>query len=366
MYRDYTYKVEKELAIMLATVSHHLHPDIVEFIKKKNKEFKNEFKSYSHPNLKIEDFLFDGSDCLFPGLRRPVNKEKTTKKWKNNINEIDGTIFNDNTYPRHVWSFLVLNKSYSSHSWKESGLNSFELAHIFGHKIDETDLEKRAFNNFNIDQNPYSLFTSASNVVLIPKGLTKPTDKLESIKLCYYKRHIQLYGENFYNMSGFKHDMVPEWYDDIVWPDPELPKDWKFKIQNLLEYRSRHLELKYTDSVSFRSLINKVVPSNPINEGEKTADSIDLRNENSVQHTSTRFYIDEKLYVELKKNPDLNYELIVSPNKGKHPKGVYVVPNSFIIDFIEVKRNSNNWKKNKNFHQDGIPKQLRNYFNWTN
>ena len=268
MYENHTYKIEKELAIILGSVSHHLHPDIVKYIKDKNIEFKSEFKSYSHPKLNIEDFLFNGSDCLFPGLRRPVNKEKTAKKWKNNINEIDGTIFNDNTYPRHVWSFLALKKPYSSSSWKESGLNAFELAHIFSHKIDETDLEKRAFNKFNTDRNPYSLFTSVSNVVLIPKGLTKPTDKLESIKLCYYHRHIELYGENFYNMSGFKCEMVPEWYNEIVWLEPELPKEWKLKIEKLLEYRSKHLELKYQGFESDRTLNYEEKKTHSIN-GQK-------------------------------------------------------------------------------------------------
>ena len=288
MYNDYTYRVEKELAMMLASVSHHLHPEIVSYIKNKNLEFKSEFESYSHPKLNIEDFLFDGSDCLFPGLRRPVNKEKTTKKWKNNINEIDGTIFNDNTYPRHVWSFLTLNKSYSSTTWKESGLNAFELAHIFGHKIDETDLEKRVFDKFNINRNPYSLFTSASNVVLIPKGLTKPTDKLESIKLCYYRRHIELYGENFYNMSGFKNEMVPEWYNEIIWLDPILPKEWKLKIENLLDYRSKHLELKYQGFDSVR-LSNKEVVSKKINS------TADLKIGKFVQKSFKKLFDEGKL-----------------------------------------------------------------------
>ena len=131
-------------------------------------------------------------------------------------------------------SFLTLNKSFSSTTWKESGLNALVEHYIFGHKIDETDLGKRVFDKFNIDRNPYSLFTSASN------GLTKPTDKLEPIKLCYYRRHIELYGENFYNMSGFKNEMVPEWYNEITL-DPILPKEWKLKIENLLDYRSKHL-----------------------------------------------------------------------------------------------------------------------------
>ena len=261
IYGDYTYRIEKELSMMLASVTHHLHPEIVSYIKHKNLEFKSEFNTYLHPKLNIEDFLFDGSDCIFPGIRRPVNKEKSRKKWKNNINEIDGTIFNDNTYPRHLWSYLTLNKPYSSSSWKDSGLNAFELAHIFGHKKDEKDLEKKTFNKFNIDKAPYSLFTSASNVVLIPKGLTKPTDKLESIKLCYYNRHIELYGEDFYGMSNFKKKLVPEWYDEIVWVDPILPEKWELKIDNLLRFRSKHLKLKYQQFVSTNLTEKKVVLS---------------------------------------------------------------------------------------------------------
>tara|TARA_B100000035_G_C20667588_1_gene408168 strand:- start:210 stop:407 length:198 start_codon:yes stop_codon:yes gene_type:complete len=65
----------------------------------------------------------------------------------------------------------------------------------------------------------------------------------------------------------------------------------------------------------------------------------------------------------LKKSSNSYFELIVNPNKGKHPKGIYLVPNSIILDFIESKMNSYNWEKNKNFHQDGVPKQLRGYFN---
>ena len=62
---------------------------------------------------------------------------------------------------------------------EKSGLDAFELAHIFGHKIDEKTLEKQMFQIFDETKKPYSLFTSASNVVLIPKGLAKPTDKMD-------------------------------------------------------------------------------------------------------------------------------------------------------------------------------------------
>ena len=55
--------------------------------------------------------------------------------------------------------------------------------------------------------------------------------------------------------------------------------------------------------------------------------------------------------------------LNVLPNKGKHPKGYYIIPKNIIIDFILSKRQgSYNWEKNGNFHQDSIPSFLKGYF----
>lgn len=244
VFEDNSKSVEKELAMLLGRVSHHIHPKIVKLIQSKNKELLNEFKCYCHPKLNYLDFFYEGSDSTFPGVRRPINKEKVDK-WKNRINESDGTIFNDNTYPRHIWAFLTIQKSYSSKTWIESGLNAFELAHIFGHKKDEQELEKKVFEYFDNDFNPYALFTSASNVVLIPKGLTKPTDNMESIKLCFYQRHIELYGQYFKGIKGFKKELLPSWYSQIEWLDPILPINWEENIQKLIIYRNNHLRNKY-------------------------------------------------------------------------------------------------------------------------
>lgn len=246
-FQDHSKSVERELAILLGQVSHHIHPEIVNKISKANIEFEKEFESSCHPKLDMQDYFYSGSDCLFPGIRRPVNSEKEGKeKWKNNINEEDGTIFNDNTYPRHIWSLLATNKAYSSISWNESGLNAFELAHIFGHKVDERNLEKGVFKSVDENKNPYALFTSASNVVLIPKGLTKPTDKMDSIKIAFYKRHMDLYGNNLIGLENFDESKVPSWYNEIKWLEPELPNDWEQKIEKLLEYRKKHLMEKYS------------------------------------------------------------------------------------------------------------------------
>ncbi|PWH10158.1 hypothetical protein DEJ39_07630 [Bacteroidetes bacterium SCGC AAA795-G10] len=354
MFPNLTQEVEKELSFILGTVSHHIHPDIVKYLVEANISLKEDFGQYSHEKLNIHEFFFDNSDCVFPGVRRPVNKETSGSKWKNNIYK-DGTILNDNTYPRHIWSFLVNGKPYSSSNWKITGLNAFELAHIFGHKTDETGLEKMSFLNFEENKNPYSLFTSASNVVLIPKGLTKPTDKNNSIKLCYYQRHLDLFGENFFHMSGFKKELVPSWYKDIKWLDPILPLDWKKNIDLLIDYRERHLKLKYGGSPNTKiQFISK--------KDEKQKNIFSTSGDG--EHSATRFFVNEKIYQKLIDCSNSNFILKVTPNKGKHPKGIYIIPNKVIVRYIEKKRSAYNWQQNKTYHQDGIPKDLRDYFSF--
>jgi len=244
---DLSENVERELALMLGRITHYIHPKIVEVIKQDNIGYRDRFESICHEKLDASSFFYPESDCLFPGVRRPINKEKTPQ-WKNNIHEADGTILNDNTFPRHVWAFLAEDKAYSGGAagmWASSGLSRFELAHVFAHKGDERALEKRVFSRLSNQVEPYGLFTAASNVVLIPKGFAKPTDHMESIKACFYKRHIALYGNNIIGASELNEASVPEWYDDIDWLPPILPENWQQKTVNLLAYREQYLRNKY-------------------------------------------------------------------------------------------------------------------------
>jgi hypothetical protein len=130
--------------------------------------------------------------------------------------------------------------------WALSGLNKFELAHVFAHKIGERSFEREIFSSVSDTVEPYGLFTSASNVVLIPKGFAKPTDHMQTIKMCFYKRHLDLYGNNLIGLSDFRDSLLPEWYGEIKWVAPILPNDWEVRTRNLLKYRGDYLERKYT------------------------------------------------------------------------------------------------------------------------
>lgn len=112
----------------------------------------------------------------------------------------------------------------------------------------------------------------------------------------------------------------------------------------------------FTRSSDFKDQNEEFISNNSDNKELKTDNKIEIK-------TRTRFFIDENLYHELLKNPNLDFHLNVVPKKGNHPKGHYHVPNNIIISFIQSKRGARNWELHSNFHQDSIPKELRNYFN---
>ena len=156
--------------------------------------------------------------------------------------------------------------------WSASGLDNFELAHVFSHKPDERGLERMVFCDFNEDIQPYGLFTSASNIVLIPKGFAKPTDHMRNIKVCFYKRHIDLYGNNLIGLNNLKESCVPDWYNEIQWLEPQLVDGWEQKIGNLLKYRENYLKKKY-DSRNLQSIQAHQVTTTSFNSSSDIANN---------------------------------------------------------------------------------------------
>lgn len=223
----------KDLAIILAQLAYHISPEIVKYIAERNKNDYQFFEELFRNNIDIGNYLFDGSDCVFPGVRR----WDTQKGDKNKYDIKYKAIIDDNNFPRRVWCYLYNGKV---SGWKN--FEEFELAHIFAHKEVETNTEKCYFKNFDDKKSPFAQFTSAANVVLLPKGTVRPTDNSTVIKLIFYKRHIDLYGEGTLNgRSGFRYDSVPDWYSELEWNIPLKPDNWKQNIDDLLDYRNKRI-----------------------------------------------------------------------------------------------------------------------------
>jgi len=235
LYRNNIKEHEFDICSILTQLAYHMHPKVIEYIQNRNLKEYSYFKDLFNNKIEINNYLFDGSACVFPGVRRYVSGEGTRKSY----NEEYKAIIDDNTFPRHIWCFLCNGKTYNGPNWTSTGLSEFELAHIFNHKESEMDFEKTIFQDVKEDLNPYGEFTCACNVILLPKGTVRPTDNSNQIKAVFYKRYIELYGETSLNgRNGFNNNCVPEWYIKLRWNQPPLPDDWQIKIENLLVYRT--------------------------------------------------------------------------------------------------------------------------------
>ncbi len=232
------------IALTLANVAHHVHPNVVHRIQELNAAEAEEWRSILPSEIDAEEYLYPGSACVFPGVHRAVGTfGKQQKAEINKYNPRNRAIIDQNRFPRPLWTYLTSGKGFGGPVWKESGLEQFELAHIFGHKPDERSLEAEVFENFESSVRPWGLFTCASNVVLLPKGLAKPTDQLKALRLVFFKRAIELYGEDHLpGASGLRDDAIPSWYSDLEWNEPLLPEDWEVKVDRLNEYRKKRLK----------------------------------------------------------------------------------------------------------------------------
>ncbi len=232
------HEFELEICSILAKLSYHIHLEIINRIQVRNIEEYDYFRNLFLNRIEISHYLFDGSACFFPGVRRYVSGFGKRSRY----NDSYQAIIDDNTFPRHIWSFLTNGKAYSGPNWRETGLSEFELAHIFTHKESEIESEKEFFGSIQPDIHPYSDFTCACNVTLMPKGMVRPTDNSRTIKASFYMRYIELYGEeSLIGKSGFRRSLAPSWYSELEWNQPWLPSDWRKNTDGLMEYRTKRV-----------------------------------------------------------------------------------------------------------------------------
>jgi hypothetical protein len=230
---------EFEIAKILSSLCYHIHPDIINVIQLQNQKDFPFFEKIFAGRVPIACYLYPGSACVFPGVKRYVSGQGEKRKY----NESYQAIIDDNVFPRHLWSYLATGNGYSGPSWKSSGLSDFELAHVFTHKESELKVESSFFDFIEESLLPYGDFTCACNVVLLPKGCFRPTDTSLAIKSVFYKRYIDLYGEEpLKGRKKFREKMAPDWYPSLKWNEPVKPEKWETRISKLLGYRRDRIE----------------------------------------------------------------------------------------------------------------------------
>ena len=229
---------EEDICSVLSQLCFHTHPKIIGQIQEVNRVERHYFEDLFGDRIDVSEYLFDGSACVFPGVKRYVSGRGK----KRSYNPEYQAIIDDNAFPRHIWCFLESGKTYNGPNWKKTGLAEFELAHIFSHKKSELEFESKFFHRVQADLVPHGDFSCACNVILLPKGTVRPTDNSKSIKAVFYKRYIDLYGEfPLGGRSGFREDMVPPWYNNLIWNEPYLTNEWEAHTNKLMEYRRKRV-----------------------------------------------------------------------------------------------------------------------------
>lgn len=238
MYDNRISEFEESIGVILAQLAHHIHPAIVERIQKRNEEERASFESLFAGKIQTSNYLYPGSACVFPGVKRYVSNKGVKRRY----NRAFSAIIDDNVYPRHLWCYLAGGLAYSGPTWKRLNLAAFELAHVFAHKESELETEVKFFESVEGSLLPYGDFTCACNIVLLSKGTVRPTDNSEALKAVFYQRYIDLYGETpLQGRTGFRSELVPRWYKTLKWSEPVLPEDWEAKTDKLLSYRSKKI-----------------------------------------------------------------------------------------------------------------------------
>jgi hypothetical protein len=233
--------VEREVAIAIAKVAYFISPKAVRRLAELNCHWQTEFEANYGSRVISANYFYEGSACVFPGVRRRANQNERKRRLLM-FHQDFNAIFDDNRFPRHLWCFLCTGQHYTGQQWKKSGLREFELAHVLPHKATEVASVKKWFDKTPLDDSLHGLFTCAANVILLPKGMARPTDGTAGIRLAILKRYADFYGDTHAGgFGGMKLGKSLTWFGELRWNDPIEPPDWESRIAELHEFRKKQI-----------------------------------------------------------------------------------------------------------------------------
>ena len=174
------------LAHVLVRHARFLTPEVVAAVVEDNARRANEWKTLlTAAEVDPYIYLWDGSPCAFPGIRRHVGGKAREKTPAPHCLALD-----DNDYPKHVWAFVFAGKRF-----RKRGPNEYELAHLADHK----EANNRWGEEFGREGSgrsprPFGLFTSVANTIFVPASFLRPTDSSPKLRALLLRRAYRLYG----------------------------------------------------------------------------------------------------------------------------------------------------------------------------
>lgn len=228
------------LARMIIPYIRFLHPSIVEAVVEDNEKHRAIWtRNLIERNIDPDFYLWEKSSCAFPGIRRHSGSQEIAfyKKQieRKNFQINEALRLDDNTFPKHIWSFIFFNTPF-----KNKGPLGYSLAHLIDHKEyknrNKYEFFVQQINNIKF----HGLYTCASNTIYSPNELMKPTDFNSDIRILFLNKIQDLYG-NICNIIHPSFRVKPSIWNihDFDWAEPvgDLAN-----IGHFLEFRHQTLE----------------------------------------------------------------------------------------------------------------------------
>ena len=218
-----------------------LDPEIIAAVVASNNKHRAAWRKKLHDrDIDADAYLWKGSSCAFPGIRRHAGKKELAAF--NHTSEIDGIRdalkLDGNSYPKQIWSFVLRGQEF-----RNSGPAGYSLAHLADHK----DYKNRLPQEFDIRvRSPlklYGLFTAPSNTVYMPDNLLKLTDFNPAARLLLNKAQ-ELYGDvcNIVRPGLEVKQQQGKWaVDEFRWAEPVKAKD-ESAVKAFLDFRDKVME----------------------------------------------------------------------------------------------------------------------------
>lgn len=175
-----------ELVRKITRYAVFLNPEVVKMVVEFNDDHYSRWEEdCSQVGLKIDEYIWKGGACAYPGLRRYIGKKPNMKLPIDMCLEQNSFKFDDNEYPKKIWNSLKVKTNVSN-------LKHFSLAHILVNK----DIINSNFTGTNLSDrftDTHGLYTSVTNTFYFPKALIKPTDFDDKVKRLFFDKARDIY-----------------------------------------------------------------------------------------------------------------------------------------------------------------------------
>jgi hypothetical protein len=182
-----------KMARVITKYVHFLDPAIVAAIVEDNRENSRDWRlRLSAQGIDPRLYLWDGSSCCFPGVRRYLDTEQGVWRrgtWQRGRKEFrDALALDCDEYPRWVWSALMPERAAALERQR------YTIFHPLNHKVINAQVEASLEENKYLDgRGLYGLFTSAANIAYAPSVLIALMNTDHWLRTLFVERQVQLY-----------------------------------------------------------------------------------------------------------------------------------------------------------------------------